>query len=155
MDVKKTGEHELTIEWDSSASNDMIADSTVALITSIDKSPASVKCRSMSSSKPPPRLPYYFPVTSKPHSHSHDVEKHPHSDHSRDDTRISRLAWFLEAHFRDIELHMPTEEDDLEFGRDIEDASFLVVIDEIEARINLVTLVRNRVFLQKNCSQNF
>jgi hypothetical protein len=43
VDVKQTKEHELTLEWDSSASNDMIADSTLALITGIDKSPASVK----------------------------------------------------------------------------------------------------------------
>ncbi|KAJ2912415.1 hypothetical protein MD484_g7997, partial [Candolleomyces efflorescens] len=43
LDIKQTQEHELTIEWESSASNDMIADSTLALITGIDKSPASVK----------------------------------------------------------------------------------------------------------------
>lgn len=43
VDVKQTQEHELTLEWDSSASNDMIADSTLALITGIDRSPASVK----------------------------------------------------------------------------------------------------------------
>ena len=43
VDVKQTGEHELTLEWESSASNDMVADSTLALITGIDKSPASVK----------------------------------------------------------------------------------------------------------------
>lgn len=44
VDVKHTAEHELTLEWDASASNDMIADSTVALIISIDRSPASAKC---------------------------------------------------------------------------------------------------------------
>lgn len=49
VDVKQTGEHELTLEWDSSASNDMIADSTLALVTGIDKSPASAK-RSFASS---------------------------------------------------------------------------------------------------------
>lgn len=43
VDVKHTGEHELTLEWESSSSSDMIADSTLALITGIDKSPASVK----------------------------------------------------------------------------------------------------------------
>ena len=43
IDVKHSSEHELTLEWDSSASNDMIADSCLALITGIDKSPASVK----------------------------------------------------------------------------------------------------------------
>lgn len=54
VDVKHTGEHELTLEWDSGASNDMIADSTLALITGIDKSPASVKrgCRTCHSSAP-------------------------------------------------------------------------------------------------------
>jgi hypothetical protein len=47
VDVKLTQEHELTLEWESSASHDMIADSTLALITGIDQSPASVKriCR--------------------------------------------------------------------------------------------------------------
>lgn len=45
VDIKQTQEHELTLEWDSSASNDMIADSTLALLTGIDKSPASVKCK--------------------------------------------------------------------------------------------------------------
>jgi cleavage and polyadenylation specificity factor subunit 3 len=45
LDVKETAEHELTLEWESSASNDMIADSTLALITGVDKSPASVKCK--------------------------------------------------------------------------------------------------------------
>ena len=43
IDVKQVSEHEMILEWDSSASNDMIADSTLALITGIDKSPASVK----------------------------------------------------------------------------------------------------------------
>lgn len=44
VDVKYTQEQELTLEWDSSASNDMIADSCLALIMGIDRSPASVKC---------------------------------------------------------------------------------------------------------------
>lgn len=43
VDVKQMAEHEMILEWDSSANNDMIADSTLALITGIDKSPASVK----------------------------------------------------------------------------------------------------------------
>ena len=45
VDVKQTAEHELTLEWDSSAANDMIADSTLAVITEIDKSPASAKSK--------------------------------------------------------------------------------------------------------------
>lgn len=59
VDVKQTSEHELTLEWDSSASNDMIADSTLALITGIDKSPASVKRKSLVLSSPS------FPISSR------------------------------------------------------------------------------------------
>jgi cleavage and polyadenylation specificity factor subunit 3 len=49
VDVKLSQDHELTLEWDSSASNDMIADSALALITGIDKSPASVKRKNSAS----------------------------------------------------------------------------------------------------------
>lgn len=45
VDVKHSDQHELTLEWESSSSNDMVADSTLALISGIDKSPASVKCK--------------------------------------------------------------------------------------------------------------
>jgi hypothetical protein len=45
VDVKHTVEHELTLEWESSASNDMIADATLAVIAGMGKSPASVQRR--------------------------------------------------------------------------------------------------------------
>lgn len=44
VDVKHVEEHQLTLEWTSSASNDMIADSVMAIIVGIEASPASVKC---------------------------------------------------------------------------------------------------------------
>jgi cleavage and polyadenylation specificity factor subunit 3 len=127
VDVKHTAEHELTLEWDSSASNDMIADSVLALITGIDKSPASVK------------------LTSQQHSHTH----HPHSDHHEGDqsiTRIQRIAWFLDAHFGDVELHMPEvggeQDQDQEQGDKSEPALIVRMDDsgEADAHINLVTL---------------
>ncbi|KAF9010685.1 beta-lactamase-like protein [Cyathus striatus] len=128
IDVKHTQEHELTLEWESSASNDMIADSTLALITGIDKSPASVK------------------LTSHQHSHSHSKShSHPHADHEDPSsvTRIQRIAMFLEAHFGEVELHMPDEEElqDLEHGEEHDhEPSLLVRLDEADARINLLSL---------------
>ncbi|KAL0956605.1 hypothetical protein HGRIS_002742 [Hohenbuehelia grisea] len=128
IDVKHTQPHELTLEWDSSASNDMLADSTLALITGIDKSPASVKLTSSSHS----------------HSHSHSHE-HPHADNhteSADVIRIQRLAMFLEAHFGEVELHMPDgSEDDAEQGEETNEPSLLVRLDEADARISLTTLI--------------
>jgi len=114
VDLKHTQEHELTIEWESSSSNDMIADSTLALVTGIDQSPASVK------------------LTTNAHSHSHS---HPHADSehkSSSVTRIQRLAMFLEAHFGDVELHEPTE--------DGGEASFWVRLDDSHAQISLISM---------------
>ena len=144
IDVKHTQEHELTIEWESSSSNDMIADSTLALITEIDKSPASVK-----------RM-FYFPfitctkvlircsigreVTTNAKSHSHS---HPHADfedESSSVTRIQRLGMFLEAHFGDVELHMPEINPD-EPAEDGNEASFWVRLDDAHAQISLISMV--------------
>lgn len=43
VDVKLTSETEVTLEWVASASNDMVADSVMAILLGIDQSPASVK----------------------------------------------------------------------------------------------------------------
>ncbi|CDO76194.1 hypothetical protein BN946_scf185037.g17 [Trametes cinnabarina] len=123
IDIKHTSEHELTLEWDSSASNDMIADSTLALIAGIDKSPASVK------------------LTTNPHAHTHAPKHpHPHADVLDPVTRIQRLAWFLEEHFDSVELHMPEEMDETESAEDAREPSLLVQIYEAEAIINLRTM---------------
>ncbi|KAG6865517.1 endoribonuclease ysh1 [Blastosporella zonata] len=127
VDVKHTRDHELTLEWDSSASNDMIADSTLALITGIDRSPASVK------------------LTTQPHSHSHSHSHvHPHADGGEDASpfiRIQRLVMFLEAHFGKVELHMPDADDpDQEQGEESNDPWLVVRLDEADAQINLLTL---------------
>lgn len=47
---------------------------------------------------------------------------------------------FLEAHFGEIEFHMPDADDD-ELGEDEHGASLLVRLDEAEAQISLVNLV--------------
>ncbi|KAH9946990.1 beta-lactamase-like protein [Amylocystis lapponica] len=130
VDVKQTQEHELVLEWDSSASNDMIADSTLALITGIDKSPASVK------------------MTTQPHAHAHahaPPHRHPHADADAGVptaavTRIQRLAMFLEAHFGEVELHMPEEPAEPEQGEASHEPSLLVRLDEADALVNLVSL---------------
>lgn len=60
---------------------------------------------------------------------------------------------FLEAHFGDVELHMP-EDDDEEEPEQGEDQvpSLLVRLDEADARINLITLVSlNQSFLKRGC----
>jgi len=50
---------------------------------------------------------------------------------------------FLEAHFGEVELHMPEpSEEEPESGEDDHrDPSLLVVLDDAEAQISLVTLV--------------
>lgn len=56
--------------------------------------------------------------------------------------RFGRLAKFLEAHFSDVELHMPdvnVNPEDMEQGEDNE-PSFFVHLDNDDARINLVSM---------------
>ena len=84
VDVKQTGEDQVTLEWVSQGDNDMIADATLALLAGVDKSPASVKISG----------PRECAVTSPGlHAHAHA------------DGRYERVAWFLEAHFGAVELH--------------------------------------------------
>jgi len=156
VDVKQSQEHELTLEWESSASNDMVADSTLALITGIDKSPASVKRTFLKNDGvelEPCRLTFN-PVTTHPHSHSHlHPHSHPHADPDGDAAeviRIRRLALFLEAHFGEVELHMPdVSEEEPEQGENDREASLLVRLDETDARINLLSLVSTCVAMNQ------
>lgn len=81
----------------------------------------------------------------QPHSHSHN-HAHPHGDKDSGASsvmRIQRLAMFLEAHFGEVELHMPEEDaQELEQGEDEQhDPSLIVRLDEADARINLLSLV--------------
>ena len=46
LDLKLTGERELTLEWVASSSSDMIADAALTLVLGIDQSKASVKSES-------------------------------------------------------------------------------------------------------------
>lgn len=45
VDLRWTSETEVTLEWVASASNDMVADSVIAVLMSIDQSPASIKSK--------------------------------------------------------------------------------------------------------------
>ncbi|KAK7045593.1 endoribonuclease ysh1 [Paramarasmius palmivorus] len=126
IDVKHSSEHELTLEWESSASVDMIADSTLALITGIDKSPASVK------------------LTGHSHSHSHS---HPHADNANETSLVPKIGMFLEAHFgvEALEYHEPDLMDEDEQGEEERYPAFVVTLPEGSASVNLNTLAVSSV----------
>lgn len=102
-----------------------------------------------------------IPVTTSSHSHSHSHppaldHPHPHSDESyltNPMIRIQRLGMFLEAHFGEVEYHMPEEElepaqEEMEQGETTSpphaaEPSFLIQLDEADARINLISMVRH------------
>ncbi|KAL1704144.1 beta-lactamase-like protein [Schizophyllum commune] len=123
LDVKDVGNGMWLLEWESGASHDMIADSTFALLTSIDKSPASAK------------------LTHKPCAH-----KHPHADpeewgEGERMSRVQKLASFLEVHFGDVEWHdTDGSEEVTELGQEANEPHFIVRLDEAVAQINLLSL---------------
>ena len=86
--VRYRNNGEVELEWEGNMLNDGIADSVMAVLFSVESSPAAVKRSS-----------------AKAHSHSHggeDDELHgksnPHAHPSPAD-RLERLLWFLEAQF--------------------------------------------------------
>ena len=97
----------------------------------------------------PPTQTHSYLVTTHRHSHDHD-HKHPHADAKGElssMTRVQRLAMFLEAHFGEVEFHQPDNEEsdpeEKEAGEHSdEEPSLLVRLDEADARINLLSLVR-------------
>jgi len=55
--------------------------------------------------------------------------------------RIQRLGMFLEAHFGEVEYHMPDEDMDEQEGATPDgEPSFLIQLDDAEARINLLSM---------------
>lgn len=85
-------------------------------------------------------------MTAHSHDHSPDAahtHAHPHADSEHSgQSRIQRLAMFLSAHFGDVELHMPDADADADEGGQANEPSLLVRLDEADARINLLSLVR-------------
>lgn len=142
VDVKHTKEDELTLEWESSVTTDMIADSTLALILGIESSPASVKREfGLLANNPLNDTRLYPLVTHSPHSHSH-----AHADQDDEELmqqiRYEGLAAFLESHFGYAEIYLPDENaKDLKAEDDTDDPAIIIKVDDLEARLNLVDLV--------------
>ncbi|BGP40526.1 endoribonuclease ysh1 [Rhodotorula kratochvilovae] len=123
VDVKMVDKHELAIEWVGGVTNDMIADSVLAVVLGIEGSPASVK------------------KTTEDHPHSHAHHHHPHpyaeppsppapssappepstsaaEEPSADaeeqeeaatiPSRLDRLIAFLDSYFGQVELVQPS-----------------------------------------------
>lgn len=103
VDIKQVADNQMSLEWVGSLANDMIADSVLALLLSIDQSPASLKLTA-------------------PHSHSHHHDHHHHDEEKKELAakepinlqgdlearsllaRIDQLIGFLDVHFGNVEL---------------------------------------------------
>lgn len=137
--MKHTREDELMLEWESSVTTDMIADSTLALILGIESSPASVKC---TFSRVFLKIVLIaFTVTTSPHSHSHADDD---DEERMQQSRYLRLASFLESHFGEAEIYLPDADnkDTRDFSEEErDDPAIIVKVDELVARVNLVDLV--------------
>jgi cleavage and polyadenylation specificity factor subunit 3 len=141
VDVKHTKEDELTLEWESSVTTDMIADSTLALILGIESSPASVKREVKLIGNMFNNTDLYPLVTHSPHSHSH-----AHADQDDEELmqqiRYEGLAAFLESHFGYAEIYLPDEDaKDVKVEEGSDDPAIIIKVDDLVARVNLVNLV--------------
>lgn len=85
VDIKQPRTHELVLEWVSSVSNDMVADSAVALLLGIDSCPATVK------------------MTMHDHACAHAAPK-PDEKREQHFAFVESLSALLEAHFGQVEM---------------------------------------------------
>ena len=141
VEVVQMSETVAELRWTSGASNDMIADSALALLLGIDSSPATVKRES-------PLLEIWISgltrdtVTANPHPHSHS-HSHPHhgskingsNGHaSPPNPEFEKLHLFLSAHFGDVTLPSTSDDDDDLLVMD-------VTVDKSKARVDLISMV--------------
>jgi cleavage and polyadenylation specificity factor subunit 3 len=130
----QNGQSELELEWEGNATNDAIADAVMAVLLSVESSPAAIKRSAQS------------------HSHGHDHEHeegkgdlaidgsrtHPLAAHSLSPTeRLSRLFMFLEAQFGENAI-TPIAEPKLpprvaEDGSTVEDAEDTIALEKAQA----------------------
>jgi hypothetical protein len=156
ISIVQVSEQELSLEWSSSGSNDMIADSALALLSGMDSNFATAK-RELNKRtfdevlKKADRLGYSS-VTSRPHGHAHDHD-HEHkldtaapegipeafssTSASRLTSDIHRLRLFLLAHFGDVSVPLMQEKE----GMEDELLVIRVDVDGVVARIDLMTMV--------------
>ncbi|KAK4048247.1 endoribonuclease ysh1 [Microbotryomycetes sp. JL221] len=115
VDVKMTDKHELSVEWVGSVTNDMVADSVMALLMGIDTSPASVKRTSMNShcshqhphAEPP--TPPRTPLDGDDDSSSALKKEEQDSERETLPSRLDRLIAFLDSYFGSVELVNPQD----------------------------------------------
>lgn len=143
LKVVHVSETEARLEWVANTSNDMIADSALALLLGIDSSPATVK------RKPRP-CALLISVTSTPHSHSHShTHSHPDSTavvphesnnhfYPGNNPEFDTLHLFLSAHFGQVSKPLVEVVD----GEEDELLVMDVQVDDKIARVDLISMVR-------------
>jgi cleavage and polyadenylation specificity factor subunit 3 len=155
--ITRASNSELLLEWESGGSNDMIADSALALLSGVDCNGAVIKSefkwgdterrREPEEAYTSIRMPV---VTSRPHDHSDHSHSHhtsspgakkelsPSSDQTQAlRTEIDRLRMFLSAHFGPVEEPLMQEEE----GREDELLVLKVDVDGVVAKVDLMTMV--------------
>ncbi|KAI8967624.1 beta-lactamase-like protein [Mycotypha africana] len=134
IDIKHNtaNSNQIMLEWVGNAMNDMVADSVLAVILSIDSSPASVK------------------VSSQPCSHSHDAPSEKNHDELSESEKLDQefldVAAFLEAHFGENEIDLDEKEKRIN-----------VMLDGIKATVDTVKFVSmmNQMFMMRKRSIQF
>lgn len=98
--VKVANRGEIEVEWEGNIANDGIADAVLAVLFTVESSPAAVKRKFKPSSGPlAMQTPNTVTESSSQHSHDHHEHKRNLHAHISPSERLSRLCMFLEAQF--------------------------------------------------------
>jgi len=143
--VKVADRGEVEVEWEGNISNDGIADAVLAVLYTVESSPAAVKreFNSLVQKTLRNRCPNRDAESSSPHSHDHHENKRNLHAHISPSERLSRLCMFLEAQFGEDAI-TPISRPKLNVSEvdDVDTSEDPIAAEKVRAQLEMVELER-------------
>ncbi|KAH0356738.1 Metallo-hydrolase/oxidoreductase, partial [Aureobasidium melanogenum] len=121
--VRVADRGEVEVEWEGNVANDGIADAVLAVLFTVESSPAAVK------------------QSSSPHSHNHHEHKRNLHAHISPSERLSRLCMFLEAQFGEDAI-TPISKPKLNILDDTSSSDDPIAVEKARAQLEMAELER-------------
>lgn len=139
--VRVADRGEVEVEWEGNVANDGIADAVLAVLFTVESSPAAVKRKSRIQAESWDRSSNRVAESSSPHSHNHHEQKRNLHAHISPSERLSRLCMFLEAQFGEDAI-TPISRPKLNIPDDTSSSDDPIAAEKARAQLEMVELER-------------
>lgn len=139
--VRVADRGEVEVEWEGNVANDGIADAVLAVLFTVESSPAAVKRESQIQAKSSGWSSNRVAESSSPHSHNHHEHKRNLHAHISPSERLSRLCMFLEAQFGEDAI-TPISKPKLNILDDTSSSDDPIAVEKARAQLEMAELER-------------